>query len=144
MEARKAAHPDAAPSDTLAHVSVRLAGLTSRERAKYLSDAFTSKSAGAQLVLFWRAVRGQEFLARQAQTIAEHEAWCDKQLAEHAAKPRATTPAEKEAFYGRLIADTERRAAVKAKALSEKALRDAAVLKASKLWAISERLCRKP
>jgi phage gp46-like protein len=144
LEANKALHPDAAPVDNLAKVSVLLAGLTQRERVSYRADAFTAKPAGAQLVLFHRAVQGQVFLARQAQTIADHEAWCEKQYAAHALGARSTTPAEKEAFYKRLMADTERRAAVKAAALSEKAAREAAILKTSKLWAISEKLCRKP
>lgn len=144
MEAQRAASPAEPPEDTLAKISVRLAGLTQRERASYRSEEFKARPAGAQLLHFHRAVRGQDFLARQAQTIADHEAWCEQQYAEHALKARGTTPEAKEAFYKRLMADTERRAAVKAAALSEKAAREAAILKTSKLWAISEKLCRKP
>jgi hypothetical protein len=144
MAAAREKRPDAEPRDELAHCAVLLASLTPRERGALMSDAFKEKPPRAQLAAFYKAVCGQVFIARQAHAVEHHDAWVAEQFERQRPRPRTATQAEKDAFYARLMKDTAERAATRASALSAQAARDAAALKASKLWAISEKLCRKP
>lgn len=143
-------------SDALSHCVTLLARLTPREHAVYNDalkrqskrgapppPAFSDKPAAAQLARFLQVVRGQVFLARQATVAARHEDWVAKESARWAPPRHMSSRAAQEKFYARLQADTAGRGARQAAAREERAKREAAALKASKLWAISEKLCRR-
>ena len=123
---------------------VLLSRMTPRERAACLGDSFKALPAEAQLVRCYRATRGQEFLARQVHAVEHKEHWVANEF-ERLQKPRRTTTrAAQDDFYKRLMQDTDKRAARKAAVTADIMARETAILKSSKLWALSEKLCRKP
>ena len=144
MAAAKQASPDVEPRDLLQEYTVLLSRMTMRERAHCLRDAFKALPADEQLKRCYRAVRGQEFLARQARAVAHHDAWVRTEFARCQKPRRVTTQGAQNEFYKRLMQDTDKRAAQKAAVTTERIARETAILKSSKLWAISEKLCRKP
>lgn len=132
------------PRDMLLESTLLLSQLTPHERAHGHSDSFKSLPADVQLLRCYRAVRSQEFLARQAHAVVHKEAWIDKEFERLQPPRRVTLRAKQDEFYRRLMQDTERRAARQKAATVECMAREAAILKSSKLWALSEKLCRKP
>ena len=145
--AAQAEAPDAPAVNMLDRCTTLLANMTERERRKHMSGDFRDKPAGAQLAHFHKAIRGQEFIARQAHAVESHDAWVDQQFREQMAKLNKHKPAtaqEKEAFYQRLLKDTAERASSQATAKAERIAMDAKALQASKLYAISPKLCRRP
>lgn len=144
IAAAKQATPDEEPADALLDSTLLLARLPPRERTRCLSAAFRALPADEQLMRCYRAVRGQQFLARQAHTVAKHEAWVKAEYARCQKPRRVTTQSAQNAFYKRLMQDTDKRSARNAAVTIERVARETAILKSSKLWAISEKLCRRP
>lgn len=66
------------------------------------------------------------------------------EAARYAPRRRSISPAARDAFFGRLLADGERRKAAHKAALTEMEAREATLLRSSKLWGISSKLCRAP
>lgn len=144
MAACSTANPDVEPQNVLLDCSVLLSNLTVEQLQRCVSQSFKNKPADEQLLRCFRAVRGQEFLARQIHAVEHKNKWIDSEFKRYEAPRRVTSKAAQDEFYHRLMQDTDRRAARKAAALSEKVARDTAILKASKLWGLSHKLCRNP
>jgi hypothetical protein len=121
-----------------------LSNLTDREMSYYTSDSCRARPGNEQLLLFYRAVRGQEFLARQKNAVAQKEAWVEEELRCHRVPRKVVSKEAQDNFYGRLMEDAEKRTAKHAAALTAKLAKEAAILKSSKLWGISHKLCRNP
>jgi hypothetical protein len=144
MEAANAVDPERQPVDLVHECTVLLSNLTDPEMQFHSCGAFRDKPPEDQLMLFYRAVRGQEFLARQRAAVTHKEEWIDLE-AQRAMVPRkVVSKAAQDAFYQRLMHDADKRAATKAAAISAQLAKEAALLKSSKLWGISHKLCRSP
>jgi hypothetical protein len=70
--------------------------------------------------------------------------WIEKESQRALIPRRVVSHATQDAFYARLQKDADQRAARKAEAISAKLAKEAALLKSSKLWRISHKLCRSP
>lgn len=91
-----------------------------------------------------RAVRGQQFLHRQHQAVVGKYTWVEQELSRYQIARKKVTKRQQDEFFRRLMNDAQQRAAKKAAAMSETVARETAILKSSKLWGISAKLCRNP
>jgi hypothetical protein len=144
MAACMIANPDVEPQNVLLDCSVLLSNLTLDQLQQCFSHSFQSKPPNEQLVRFFRAVRSQEFLARQVHAMEHKDKWIDSEYKRYEAPRRVTSKSAQDEFYHRLMQDTDRRAARKSTAMAEKIARETAMLKSSKLWGLSHKLCRRP
>jgi hypothetical protein len=102
MSASKTADPEAQVEDTLLETTVLLSHMVEAELQKLLSEG-ASKPAAKQLLLCYRAVRGQRFLARQADAVRQKGEWIEAELQKYAPKHPTTTKEKQDKFYERLL-----------------------------------------
>lgn len=76
--------------------------------------------------------------------MSQKEEWIEKESQKAMIPRKVVSQATQDAFYARLQKDADQRAARKAEAMSAKLAKEAALLKSSKLWRISHKLCRSP
>ena len=120
-------------NDMLGTVTALLAELPEKE-LKRLTKAKFSDAADAKLA-FFRAVRAQQFQARQRNAIIEHARWVDKQFDDLKKAPKVVPRTVLDMFYSRLQNDDARRRSAREKAVSEKLAKEEAILKSSALFA---------
>lgn len=76
--------------------------------------------------------------------MAKKYKWVEEELRKTCVARKQVTKKQQEEFFGRLMQDAQQRAGKKAAAMSDKIAKEAAILKSSKLWGISAKLCRNP
>eukprot|EP00892_Ulva_mutabilis_P005760 jgi/Ulvmu1/3556/UM166_0010.1 len=144
MEAKKAADPECEPEDLVLQCTHLLSNMADSELRYHTSESYNNLSAEEQLLLFFRAFRGQQFLQRQQQAVTQKHTWVEQELTRSEVSRKKVTKKQQDEFFARLMQDSQQRATKKATAMSEKIAREAAILKSSKLWGISAKLCRTP
>lgn len=70
--------------------------------------------------------------------------WVEDELRKTNVPRKQVTRKQQDEFFGRLMQDAQQRAGKKAAAMSDKIAKETAILKSSKLWGISAKLCRNP
>lgn len=93
--------PAAKPRDRLLHCTVLLSRLPQAE-LDARSRELASKPAAEQLLVCYRDVRGQEFLARQLDAVVNQESWLEAEYARHAPKHTKTCAEQQDAFFERM------------------------------------------
>eukprot|EP01025_Chloroclados_australasicus_P003102 TRINITY_DN10714_c0_g1_i4.p2 TRINITY_DN10714_c0_g1~~TRINITY_DN10714_c0_g1_i4.p2 ORF type:complete len:196 (+),score=16.55 TRINITY_DN10714_c0_g1_i4:180-767(+) len=132
------------PRNLIAPSAALLSNLTRKELRLYLSESFRDKDPEDQLRLFYRAIRGQEFLARQRNAISDKDMWVEQQLTATAPQCKLISKNAQDEFFKRLMEDSDKRKAKLAAAISDKLAKEETILKSSKLWGLSHKLCRVP
>jgi len=93
------------------------------------------KGAAPAKLAFFRAVRAQQFLARQRGVVEQHARWVEDELTRLAPKRKITPKNVRDQFYDRLLNDAQRRTSARERALNEKDAKEEAALKMSALLA---------
>jgi hypothetical protein len=102
MAACQAADSEAQVKDTLLETTVLLSHKVEAELQKLLTEG-ASKPAAKQLLLCYRAVQGQRFLARQVDAVRQKGEWIEAEFQKYAPKRPTTTKENQDKFYERLL-----------------------------------------
>jgi uncharacterized tellurite resistance protein B-like protein len=102
MAACKAADPEAQPEDELLASTVLLSHMVEADVQRLLTEE-ASKPAARQLLLCYRAIRGQRFLARQVNAVRQKGEWIETEFQKYAPKHPTTTKENQDRFYERLL-----------------------------------------
>lgn len=132
---QQAAGPEGAEPgpDVLLAVTLLLSNASVPEMEKL--KASVTRSPTQQLLLFYRAVRAQEFLGRQRAIVDKHKAWVKSEFDKLAPKHKVLTKEQIKAFTEKLEEDGKARGQARENAIAEKQAKEQAILASSALFA---------